>query len=397
MDFKNILMKNYFKIIATFLTISFVVSCSTNDKFEGTPESNKLIIETITGVVSTNSTFALPGQYIDFTATIPQEFATMVNDTIDIEAVTKTIGGSIRKATVRLLKGENVVSGKILVGTGGGTFFMPVDLKLNAINIKNSFRGKQFLLSSNVITIDSGDSSVPSDNDSKLQIKVAWENLTTGNSIDCKISRIGSIALTLKGSITVTNPNPASSTITISGTTYPIQFNTDLSVSATNFANSNHDDILSTKGIEVSAVGKALLFEYTTVTPPVITIANASGTNLGGSVFSSVNFSPGGSPKVSKEFPIFNSQLASTSSTGLESILVAFNPGDYKISINAVALESSPKDLKYRVIIKQPNGTTQVFNGVYTGMTSTSGFKDVLKFKKIGLGDSAYYTAFVQL
>lgn len=390
------MMKKLFKIIVIIQLFTLLFSCTENEKFDGTPEDNNLVFETITGVVSTNATFALPGQTIDFTATIPQDFATMVNDTIDIEAVTSTIGGSLRKKSVRLLPGQSSVTDKILVGGGGGTFFMPVDLKLNAINIKNSFPGKQFLLKSNVITIESGDTRVPADSDNKLQIKVAWESLTTRNRIECKISRVGSVALSLKGSITSANPNPSSNVIKIDGTQYPISYNTDLNTTAENFVLLNSQDILNNNGIVVRNEGKALLFEYSTSTVPVITINNATGTNLGGFVFSSVT-TGSGTLYTSREYLILNSQIASTSSSGLESALGSYNAGNYKISINAISLESTPNDLKYRIIIKKPNGETFVYNGVYNQMTTTSGFKDIFSFSKVGYGDSAIYSNFTQL
>lgn len=390
------MMKKLFKIIVIIQLFTLLFSCTENEKFDGTPEDNNLVFETITGVVSTNATFALPGQTIDFTATIPQDFATMVNDTIDIEAVTSTIGGSLRKKSVRLLPGQSSVTDKILVGGGGGTFFMPVDLKLNAINIKNSFPGKQFLLKSNVITIESGDTRVPADSDNKLQIKVAWESLTTRNRIECKISRVGSVALSLKGSITSANPNPSSNVIKIDGTQYPISYNTDLNTTAENFVLLNSQDILNNNGIVVRNEGKALLFEYSTSTVPVITINNATGTNLGGFVFSSVT-TGSGTLYTSREYLILNSQIASTSSSGLESALGSYNAGNYKISINAISLESTPNDLKYRIIIKKPNGETFVYNGVYNQMTTTSGFKDIFSFSKVWYGDSAIYSNFTQL
>ncbi len=384
-------MINLIKTIVVFQILLIVVSCTTNDKFDGTPESNNLTIETITGTVSSTATFALPGQAVDFTATIPQEFAAMVNDTIDIEAVTKTLGGSLRRATVRLLPGINTINGKVLVGGGGGTFNMPVSLKLNAISLKNAIAGKHFLLTSNEITFDSGDTSVPVDSDSKFQVKVAWENLSTGNQINCKITRLNSVALTLKGSTV------SSSNITVMGTQYPITYDTDLTTTASNFVSTHAVTILADKNIIVTSIGKSIFFDNSTDTLPTISIPSGSGTNIGGAIFTSANFAAAGSLEAPRSFSILNSQLASTSTTGIENQLAVYNPGNYKVSISPTVLESTPLDLKYRIIIKKPDGTTLIYNGTYNQATSTSGFIDILKFTKEGLGDDAVYSNIIQL
>jgi hypothetical protein len=367
-----------------------MVSCTTHDKFDGTPEDNNLSIETITGTIVSSSNFVLPGQSVDFTAILPQEFVTMVNDTINVEAITSTLGGVLRKSSVQFLPGQQSVTSKVTVGGGNGSFFMPVEIKLNAIALKHAFPGKHFLLNSNVLSLASGDSTVPADNDSEFQVKIAWENLTVGNNIECKISRVNSTAVTLKGTV-------ANSTFNIiyNGVSYPVTYNTDLSTTATNFFNANQAAFLS-NNIVLTAVGKSLIFSSTT-SSPVITVSSSTGSNLGGAVFNSLNFPASGSVINPRSYSVKNFQKTGTTSNEVEGSTYLYNPGDYKVTINAISLEETPKNLKYRIIIKQPSGVVTIYNEVYNGMTLTSGPKDVLSFTKTGIGDSSVYSNITKL
>lgn len=387
MHYKANTMKN---LTINFLFVIFLslISCTKEDKFEGTPSLNGQEIETIKGTVVSNTSFALPGQTINFTATLPIDFINKVNQEISVEVQTKSISGSSRRTSIKFPKGQNVMTGKVLVG-GDGTFFMPVYMKLNAVKLTEEIAGKHYLLTSDDVIIDSGSTSVPVDDDSRLQIKIAWENKTTGNNFLCSIARVGSTAVSLKGSLS------SSAKITISGTQYPFTFDTDLTTTATNFVTTYAAIISANKNIIVTKVGKAIFFKYVTLGPPVITIAStttpANARNLGGSVFNSFIFSAGSDS--SKEYPILNSQLSST--TVVESQAFAFNEGDFVVSIKPSVLEIDPSDVKYRIIIKQPNGDVLVSNGTFIAASATSSAKKVLTFSKTGYGDSAVYNQFV--
>lgn len=170
--------------------LSLFTSCDDNDdKFSGTPVG-VMPIETIQATVSTNTDFALLGQTIKFTATLPSEFRNLtLQDTVTVEASTITLGGSLRKGTVDILPGDYSAEGEIVVGGGGGAFDLTFDLKLTAISLKHEIQGKHYLIDSNTLTIASGNSSVPAENDSRLQIRVTWQNLTAPNVIRSKIVR----------------------------------------------------------------------------------------------------------------------------------------------------------------------------------------------------------------
>lgn len=57
--------------------------------------------------------------------------------------------------------------------------------------------------------------------------------------------------------------------------------------------------------------------------------------------------------------------------------------GEYIFRINAQALVTSPVDLPYRFIVRFPDGTTKIFEGVYPAMTTASPPLAVLKATKV--------------
>jgi len=56
--------------------------------------------------------------------------------------------------------------------------------------------------------------------------------------------------------------------------------------------------------------------------------------------------------------------------------------GEYLFKINAVGLVSSPVNLPYRFIVRFPDGKSQLFEGVYNDLTTSSPQKTVLKVTK---------------
>lgn len=182
-------MKKLKVLLFFMLGAAILVSCEDDDnKFTGSPVG-VMPIETLTGTVSTDVDFVLPGQTIDFTATLPAGFRDIVKDTVTVEASTFTTGGGVRRASVDILPGDESATGEIVVGGGGGTFDLSCDLKLTAINLKKVVPGKHYLMTSNTVTINSGNSSVPAENDSRLQIRISWENKTNPNNLRPKIVR----------------------------------------------------------------------------------------------------------------------------------------------------------------------------------------------------------------
>jgi hypothetical protein len=301
------IMKKIKVISLILIGASLLASCSEGERVSGSPVG-VIPIETVTGSVSTDANFALPGQVIKFTATLPAGFRNIVKDTVTIEASTFTTGGGIRRASVDILPGQESETGEITVGGGGGTFDLNCDLRLTAINLKKVVPGKHYLITSNTVSIASGNSSVPPENDSRLQIRVSWENKTAQNILRPKIVR--------------------------------------------------------TTGAE--------------------------------------NFFPAGvEPGFSKTYPISNSQLVNANGNPIaEGAQYSYLPGTYKVKLGVNSnsdLAVSPVDMKYRITIRFPNKDVQIINGVYNGLSGTSGYKDILQFTKVGTGSASQYTDFVNL
>lgn len=297
---KNLLFNGFF-IVAFFS----ILSCEPKEeRFTGSPE-NRLTFENVNAIVSTTNTFALPTQEIDFTATLPASFRSKVSGKVTIEATTTTISGSVRKASVDILPGQNSATGKILVGGGGGSFTSTYTLKLTAISLENPILGTQFTLDSNLLTIGFGPSSIPDEDGSRLLIRVIWENKINLNQLNCYVK---------------------------------------------------------------VPTGNEFLCESTT----------SSG------------------PNSFREYSIDNLQrIAFGGALTPQNNKYAFEPGDYIFSINASLLETTPNDLKYRIIVRFPDGKVQVFNGMYPALTLASTKKQILKFTKTGVGAASDYNTFI--
>ncbi len=382
-------MKNFLNILIFTCIGVLLISCDNDDdKFSGSPVGNQSI-ETINGTISTDAEFALPGQEINFTATIPAEFRALVTDTVTVQATAYSMGGSIRNASVDILPGETSATEKITVPGGGGTFDLAFDLKLTAIALKKTVPGKHFLLTSNTVNIASGNSGVPSTNDKRLKLSIDWENKTSINRLRVKVERVKLTTITLRGT-------QGSGNIKIGTTTYPINFSSDLETTAANFVSAQVSAISANHGIDVTSVGSDIQFKYYTDTPPVITIASVGSNGVRGDVYGEVNVGP--VTDWPKSYFFSASKLGTTSegtATPTANSSYAYTPGEYriKIGVNSDAdLASAPLDLKYRLVLRYPNGDIKIYNGVYNNLSGTSGYKSVLTVTKTGLGDQTTYT-----
>lgn len=74
---------------------------------------------------------------------------------------------------------------------------------------------------------------------------------------------------------------------------------------------------------------------------------------------------------------------------------LSYAEGDYIFSITGIS-QNTPIDFPYRLIVRFPNGDTQVLEGVYQGMvggSTPSPLKPVLKVTKTGQGEAATFIA----
>lgn len=383
-------MKKIIYVIMFAFIGGILVSCENDDdKFTGSPLGN-MDIETISGTISSDAEFALPGQEINFTASVPAEFRAIVTDTITVQATAYSMGGALRNASVDILPGQTSATEKITVPGGGGTFDLNFDLKLTAIALKakSAVPGKHYLLTSNTLNIPSGNSGVPSTNDKRLKLSIDWENKTTINKLRVKIERVKLTTLTLRGTQGAGN-------IKIGTTIYPVTFSNDLETTAANFVAAQTAAISANHGIDIFAVGSDIQFKYYTDTPPVIAITPV-GNGIRGDIYAEVNVGP--VTDWPKAYFFAATKLGTTSegtATATANSSYAYTPGEYrvKIGVNSDAdLASAPLDLKYRLVLRYPNGDIKIYNGVYNNLSGTSGYKSVLTVNKTGLGDQTSYT-----
>lgn len=370
-----------------FSILTFYLTSCTEDKFSGSPIDNQEIIN-LEGVVTTTADFALAGQEIDYTATIPASFRELYADTVYVEATTLTEVGSIRKSKVTILPNQLSGTGKINVGGGVGNLFnSSFELYLSAIKLNNEIVGKHFLLNSNKLNINSGSTTIPVDNDKGMTVQFSWKNVTSPNRIQLRTYRDKSSAFTFRKTF-----SSGSVSIKVNNINYSVPFNTSRVQTALDFV-SIHSANLNLQNIVVTASGESLLFNFVDNSYPNLTVSPASA----GSVFRFADYNP---PADSvKDFLIYKEQkLNSNGSFASEGSLSAFNPGEYIFTLgvlDATQLEVNPTpSLEYRCVVKFPDKSVQIFDGVLENLSPTirENFKPVFKVVKSGIGDSATYS-----
>jgi len=269
-------MKNfkYFFLIASLFCL--LISCESDDeKYSGTPVGNQQI-ETIQGTISTDVTAAMRNQRIPFKITIPRTF----KDTVTVEVTTLNLSGGRTRTSVDILPGDTEAIDEIPCA-GGILYSTTVDLSMTAIALKTVELGKHYLIKSNVITLQTGDTTVPPSDFTRLSIKFAWPQPS---------SSLNNIRLT------IVRPNNTTSIPTLSG------------------------------GSRTFAI-----------------LTSAAALNA----------------------PTYSSQA-----------------GEYLFNISAVGLVNSPVDMPYRFLIRFPNGSSKLIQGVYPALTTASPPKTVLKAVK---------------
>ena len=276
-NFKILFMKNfrYIYLIAPLLVL--LLSCeSDNEKYSGTPVGNQQF-ETIEGTISTNITAAMRNQAIPFRVSIPRTF----KDTVSIEVATLNLSGGRTRVSVDILPGDTEATDEIPCA-GGLLYDTTVNLSMTGIALKTVESGKHYLIKSNVITLQTGDTSVPPSDNSRLSVRFTW-------------------------------PEPASSLNNIRLT------------------------IVRPDNVNNTPILDAGVRDYAILT----TVTNVNALNK------------------------YSSQ-----------------PGEYIFKINAVRLIDSPVNLPYRFVVRFPDGTSRLIQGVYENLTTTSPQKIVLKAVK---------------
>lgn len=214
-------MKNIYKYLLIFPFIAACISCEEGEVFTGSPVDNPNIsISTVTAVISTIPEAAaatdlfLTDQKIPITITLPRSFA----DTVQVEATALAGNGRRRRAYVEILPNQTQGVGEILAA-GGDLFDNTFTLAATAIELYTVEPGKHYLLDSNILDLRTGNTTIPDNDLSRLQIKLAWPDASSStNNLRLVIDRpdpiadanppiTGSIRLHYISNVNATTPN----------------------------------------------------------------------------------------------------------------------------------------------------------------------------------------------
>lgn len=180
-------MKKYTHILLLSLLTLAVFSCSTEDKFSGSPVGN-LEIVTLTGTIETSVENALTDQEVEFTASLPA--GKVFNDTVTVEVTAlRTDGGRVR-GYYDIMPGQTSVTDKI-AAVGGLVYDTTFELSMTAIRLQTVEPGIQYLMTSNKISINTGNNSIPEAESDRLKIRFVWENPSSTNKFKCWIKKPG--------------------------------------------------------------------------------------------------------------------------------------------------------------------------------------------------------------
>lgn len=211
-------MKNIKKFFLLAPLMAMFISCDDEGEvFTGSPLDDPNIaivpitatIETVPADAATNLVF-LTDQKIPVKITLPRAFA----DTVQVEATSLSSNGRRRRNYIEFLPNETVQTGDVLAA-GGDLFNDHFDMYASAIELYNGEPGKHYLLNSNVLTINSGNTTVPDNDVTKLQIKLSWPDAgSQRNNLRLNIDRPNPTAdanPALTGTIRTHNINVSSS------------------------------------------------------------------------------------------------------------------------------------------------------------------------------------------
>lgn len=214
-------MKIAYSKLFILLSLSLLLfSCSKDDVFTGSPDESNII--TLTGSIATTETSVLSSQRIPVTITIPQSFPMDVN----VQA-TAFIPDNNKKATRTILIPAGQTSVVDYVTAPGADssslpFIMTVQLSLTGIttapvvDVPPGFEGKQYKLTSNVLELEYGDTSVLVANAKRMAVRLdfqgPWGSQAGANNLNVVLTKNGNnVANTFLN-------NPQSTTTPFGGT-----------------------------------------------------------------------------------------------------------------------------------------------------------------------------------
>jgi hypothetical protein len=175
-------MRNIFKII--YVSIVFLsIGCEEGERFSGSPVGTSEII-TVDAIVAADVTSALTDQKVNFTVTLPRTFS----DTVSVEATSISDSGRRTRAYAQILPNQLSGTGEINAA-GGGIFDTTFDLYLTAIELFTVEKGKHYLIKSNNLEINTGNTTIQDVDTRRLSVKLVWPNFATNNNLRFNIDK----------------------------------------------------------------------------------------------------------------------------------------------------------------------------------------------------------------
>lgn len=440
----------YILFLAGLVATTMVVSCeSDEEKYSGTPVGNQ-DIETITGTLNIDPsiTTVLTNQKVPFTVTLPFTFS----DTVTVEVSSLNKSGGRTRVSVDIMPNTLESELEEIPAAGGAIFESTLDMYLSAIVLKHAQPGKHYLIKSNIITLNTGNTAVPVDDDKRFQLRFVWFNPSPSrNNFRVFVDRPNTASY-------VSGPGVSnvSTLVTVSSTVglqpgmgvqvssgqglFPTNTVVTAVNSATTFTVSQAPTTANALGSNtvISAGGNEIILtnatSATTTNPAITTITLGSGNTNGLEVGMTVTvidnttgrFRPGTTisringpnsfnvslainPTLGQGVALSNATIAVSSpdvipvvnnsvshdiknDAGEISNASSTAQGEYIFKMIPLNLLNSGADVPYRVVWKYPNGTTGFTEGVFEAATLNSPSKEVIKVTKSGTGTSATYT-----
>lgn len=436
-------MKNFKSLFYIGIIFFLVAGCSDDDDqgIVGSVDGNNLEVVAIEGTISTTESFVLTGQKVPITFTLPRAF----KDTVTVEITSLSDGGKRARTYIVVPANQTTVTDEANAAnsTTGRYEGSVTTMFLSGIALNTVEPGLHYLLSSNVLSLQTGDTSIPATNTTKFQVKLAWfyPGASNANILSMQVDRPNA------STVTVSNANSAGTTVTVPSTNgilpgmlvkvtsgtgafaqpttslpYVLSVNSEtsltLSVAPATALNNATIDVF---GNDVNLTGAS---NGTGADQRKITVASTAGLVRGmvvavssgtGRLAANALVVDVTSPT---EFTVANNPTAALSGATImasypdaypgyisdirvHDILTAGNrnlptnstpEGDYVFKISPSSLVSGTTSLPYRLVVVYPTGEVKILNGVYNGIATGSPYKDVLKVTKTGTGDSAVFT-----
>jgi len=246
-------MKILNKIFALLLLSVCVMSCDDEGEvFSGSPAGTNVKFETIVATVATSETNVVAGQSFPITLTIPNAFP--VDVSIEVVAFLPNSNKRSRKYVIikagetqkeDTMNAPNADTGAIL------PFNLTVNLYLNAIANAfgeeiRGFSGVQYSLTSNVIELGYGDSSIVTANSNRFGVRLDWPGPygtgTNVNDLNIRVIRADNSVVTVATPTATTQPIHGSPFYATSSV--PSQFNSQFARYETvNFLSTAPNDV----------------------------------------------------------------------------------------------------------------------------------------------------------